>query len=383
MLNEKVEKTSINLEEKYKDVFELFKEKGCIITKISTKSEPIEYICICGKHRKQKYSDFIRRNCRWCRDKKLTEIPIELDVLSEKKTSIELDVLSEKEIWKPIVGGWISNLGNAKNSLEKLLKLCDKKSRYHIGGKHQYASILVANAFQIENYEKLKNKEYVVSHIDENKFNNNLNNLKIITKSENNKKNGNKTRSSETFKEKVWWNPKRFENIKIKVINELSKHTLYYNGEIWNGERFLTGSLSDNYLSVLGYKIHRLICYAFNPIEGKEKLSDYEELQVNHKDGNTLNNHADNLEWVTPSENMKHSYSEKLNKKTRGVLQYNLEGEFIKEFISISEASRQTEEPEHRIRTIAQGKTNTKALFLWKFKNHEETEEYTKKFSKS
>jgi hypothetical protein len=368
----KIEETSINLEEKYKDVFQLFKEKGCVITKITTKSEPIEYICICGKHRSQKYSDFIRRNCRWCRDKKLKEKPIELDILEENK-----------EIWKPIVGGWISNLGNAKNSLEKLLKLCDKKSRYHIGGKHQYASILVANAFKIENYEKLKDKEYVVSHIDENKFNNNLNNLKIITKTENNKKNGNKTRSSEIFKEKVWWNPKRFENIKIKVINELSKHTLYYNGEIWNGDRFLTGSISDNYLSVLGYKVHRLICYAFNPIKGKEKLSDYDGLQVNHKDGNTLNNHADNLEWVTPSENMEHSYKQCLNKKTRAVLQYTLEGEFIKEFISISEASRHTEEPEHRIRTIAKGKTNTKALFLWKFKNDEETEEYSKKFSLS
>ena len=315
------------------------------------------------------------KECRTCKEKKLKEKPIEVEYIDS----------DNGEIWKPIVGGWISNLGNAKNSLGKKLTLCMTKFRYHINGKNQYVSRLLADAFQIENYEKLNDINYVVSHIDNNASNNNVNNLKIITKCEVQSINGKKSRHSDLFQEKINWIRDRFEYIDNEKILELPKHIFYKNGEIWNGNRFLVFSKSDNYLVLCtffkNYKVHRLICYAFHPLEGKTCLTDYDDLQVNHKDGNTLNNNADNLEWVTKSENMYHAYGSDLNKKVRNVLQYSLEGEFIAEYKSVAQASKATDEPEHRIRDISKGKKNSKAQFMWKFKNNEETAEFSQKYA--
>ena len=57
-------------------------------------------------------------------------------------------------------------------------------------------------------------------------------------------------------------------------------------------------------------KIHRLVAKYFlaNP---------YKKDTVNHKDGNKLNNHIDNLEWLTRKENIQHAYKNNLmwNKK--------------------------------------------------------------------
>lgn len=56
-------------------------------------------------------------------------------------------------------------------------------------------------------------------------------------------------------------------------------------------------------------KVHRLVCSAFY---GKSNL------EINHKDGNKLNNHLENLEYCTHSENVQHAFDNGLTRALCG-----------------------------------------------------------------
>ena len=66
-----------------------------------------------------------------------------------------------------------------------------------------------------------------------------------------------------------------------------------------NGTGYLQVSLSKNGVNKF-FLVHRIVAQTF--LENNTK-----KIQVNHKDGNSKNNCVENLEWVTPTENIQHS----------------------------------------------------------------------------
>lgn len=80
-----------------------------------------------------------------------------------------------------------------------------------------------------------------------------------------------------------------------------------------------TANVKNGYLHVMlhnngerkNFRTHRLVAHSFCNGYTEEKNN------VNHIDGNITNNKADNLEWVTPSENLQHSY-DTLNRVHKG-----------------------------------------------------------------
>lgn len=60
------------------------------------------------------------------------------------------------------------------------------------------------------------------------------------------------------------------------------------------------------------HPLHRLVAQSFLPNTEPEKY------MVNHKDGNKKNNKLENLEWVTPSENIIHAFKMGLHVPSKG-----------------------------------------------------------------
>lgn len=131
---------------------------------------------------------------------------------------------------------------------------------------------------------------------------------------------------------------------------QISKYGYYMQMLYKNGEQKL-------------HRVNRLVAKTF--VSNPNNLS-----QVNHIDGNKLNNKAKNLEWVTQSENQLHAYRIGLQKvsnkqkkiasdfaKTKRIpiYQYDLQYNFLKEFESIQQASDELKIPISCISRVCNG----------------------------
>lgn len=112
--------------------------------------------------------------------------------------------------------------------------------------------------------------------------------------------------------------------------------------------------------------VHRIVADAFC-----SRLYDAQN-EVNHIDGNRVNNKADNLEWCTRSENHRTAIYiqrqiEAKKAKAKPVSQFTMDGKFIATFHGLHEASRMTGAARHVIKACCDGAAKQAGGYRWQF----------------
>ena len=124
---------------------------------------------------------------------------------------------------------------------------------------------------------------------------------------------------------------------------------------------YLRVSLTKNNKST-NYAVHRLVAQAF--ISNPNNLP-----EINHKDENKQNNCVDNLEFCTRKYNMKYGTwkDRRLVKFIKPVVQYDLNGNFIRNWTSIKDAK--TKLNINNIPAVCKGKAKQSGGYIWKYIN--------------
>ena len=140
------------------------------------------------------------------------------------------------------------------------------------------------------------------------------------------------------------------------------------------GKYLKTSKNKDGYLHVnlckdgnyKSHKISRLVYFTFN--YGADT-----KLQVNHIDEDKSNNRLDNLNLMTCKEN--NNWGTRTIRsalaQSKTVLQFDKNGNFIKDYPSIKEAARITNMSAGAIVGCCKGRRKTHKGFIWKYKEKE------------
>lgn len=137
-----------------------------------------------------------------------------------------------------------------------------------------------------------------------------------------------------------------------------------------SGRGYLYVCLYNKHIKQGAYGVHRLVAKAFIPNPENKPY-------VNHKDGNTKNNNVNNLEWVSPLENVIHAakelnimtaYSNANKNRSKPIKQIDMKtNEIVAVYKSVNEASRQTGIAVPYICNCANGKQKYAKGYYWQY----------------
>lgn len=127
----------------------------------------------------------------------------------------------------------------------------------------------------------------------------------------------------------IWKPVKNYEGIyeisSYGNLRSVDRQCIYKNGttKLLKGKPKKLQYIQDKYVittlsknnTLKTFTVHSLVAEAFLP-----RIAN--KTQINHIDGNKHNNHIENLEWVTPSENKLHAFQTGLQKRT-GISKYH------------------------------------------------------------
>jgi len=286
------------------------------------------------------------------------------------------------EIWKDIDdfdGYQVSNMGRVRSSrgcntkgwriLQPSLSVLDlaRVTLYKDGQiKPKSVGRLVAAAFIQADLDGM-----IVMRRDADPMNNRVDNLIVIPRRGTTDKQA-KARREAAVKSKdlpgeVWQTVKELDGRfavsnmgRIKNLWQTRRNPILHQMTSKRGYKLITVQINGRKITKL---VHRLVAYYFcpRPADFHEHSNRY--YQVNHKDENTSNNRADNLEWCTAKYNINYGCHNERVAKALGteVWQYDMQGRLVGKFVSISSAARAMgkKDAEIRIRECLEDDTTT------------------------
>ena len=162
------------------------------------------------------------------------------------------------------------------------------------------------------------------------------------------------------MEKEIWKDIEGYEGLyQISNLGRIRKYIILR--QFLSHKGYLTTQLSKENKSKT-FLVHRLVAKTFIPkIDGKN--------QINHKDGNKINNKVENLEWCTQKENI--NYSQKINSsyndRNKEVQQFDKNNKLLATYKSISDASRITGIKVSSISYSANGQRKTGGGYIWRF----------------